>query len=173
MKKLFSVILLTLLLAGTVSLGLAAEPSEASESYTEDTGVSPPTDAVLIADEVMNNDILGHRRIQRWQRVIDDVVHVQNDYVRAHVDLDTNEIILYEKQWRDIEFESVDIKPFEPPDGEYIWKKVVLFVGEEDRGCLGSFFDGSPLEGLPLYDFLDADAVEYPLVCWEVRYIDG
>lgn len=171
MKKLFAVILLTVLLASTVSLGLAARPSEASLSYTQDVGVSPPTDAALIADVVMDSDVVGHRRIQRWERVIDDVIHVHNDYVRIHVDVNTNEIILYEKQWRDIQFASVDIKPFEPPDGGYIWKKVVLFVEEEDRGSLGDFFDGSPLEGLPLYDFFDV--VEYPLVCWEVRYADG
>lgn len=171
MKKLLLVILLTVLLASTLSTGLAAEPSEASGPYSKDTRVSAPTDAVLTVDEVMNSEVLGRRHIQRWERVIDDVVHVQNDYVRIHVDLDTNEIILYEKQWRDIKFESVDIKPFEPPDGEYIWKKVVLFVEEEDCGLLGDFFKGSPLEDSPLYAFLDA--VRYPLVCWEVRYTDG
>ena len=48
---------------------------------------------------------------------------------------------------------------------------MVLFVDEQDRGSLGDFFDGSPLQGSPLYDFLEE--VEYPLVCWEVRYADG
>lgn len=170
MKKLFAVILLTALLASTVSLGLEAAQSDKPLRHSG-VGVSPPVDAVLTVDVVMNSDIVGHRRIQRWEHIINDLIHVHNDYVRIHVDVSTNEIILHEKQWRDIQLDNVDIKPFEPPDGAYIWKKVVLFVDEEDCGSLGDFFDGSPLEGSPLYDFIEA--VEYPLVCWEVRYPDG
>ena len=173
MKKLFSLILLTVLLASTVSLGLAAEPSEASGSYTEDTGVSPPVDAALIVDVVMNSGIAGARHIQRWEHIIDDLIHVHNDFVRIHVDVGTNEVILYEKRWRDIDIDlaSLEIKPFDPPGGECLWKKVVLFVDQDDRGSLGDFFAGSSLEGSPLYEFIEA--VEYPLVCWEVRYPDG
>jgi hypothetical protein len=173
MKKLLVLILLGVLLAGTVSLGLAAYPSEAILCCARDGVASPPPDAVLITDVVIDSDIVGHRRIQRWEHVIDDVIQVHNDYVRVHVDVNTNEIILYEKHWRDIDIDlaALEIKPFEPPDGEYVWKKVVLFVDEGDCGSLGDFFEGSALEGLPLYSL--SGAVEYPLVCWEVRYADG
>ncbi len=163
MKKLFPLILLMVLLAITVSPVLAAGSPEASQSQPGSPKVPPAKDAMLSVDEVINVDGLGHRHIQKWQRVIDGIIHVKNDYIRKDVDLDTNKTILYDKQWRDIEFESVEIKPFEPPSGEYFWKKVVLFVDEED---LGFFEDGSSF-----YTFFDAD--EYPLVCWEVRYIDG
>lgn len=163
MKKLFPLILLMVLLAITVSPVLAAGPPEASQLQPADPRILPTRDAVLSVDETINVDILGHRHIQKWQRVIDGIIEVKNDYIRKDVDLDTNKVILYDKQWRDIELESVEIKPFEPPSGEYYWKKVVLFVDEED---LDFFEDGSSF-----YTFFDAD--EYPLVCWEVRYTDG
>ena len=163
MKKLFPLILLMVLLAVTVSPVLAAEPPEASQLQPGGSRIPPARDVVLSVDETINVDILGHRHIQKWQRVIDGIIEVKNDYIRKDVDLDTNETILYDKQWRDIEFESAEIKPFEPPSGEYYWKQVVLFVDEED---LGLFEDGSSF-----YTFFDAD--EYPLVCWEVRYTDG
>ena len=105
MKKLFAVILLTALLASTVSLGVAAQPSEAMLCYAQDSAASPPGDAALVADVVIDSDSVGHRRIQRWEHVIDDVIHVHNDYVRVHVDVNTNEIILYEKRWRDIDID--------------------------------------------------------------------
>lgn len=163
MKKLFPLILSIVLLAITVSPVLAAGPPEASQLRPGGPIVPSAKDVVLSVDETINVDALGHRHIQKWQRVIDDVIEVKNDYIRKDVDLDTNKTVLYDKQWRDIEFESVEIKPFEPPSGEYYWKKVVLFVDEED---LGLFEDGSSF-----YTFFDAD--EYPLVCWEVRYTDG
>jgi len=163
MRKTFPLILLIVLLTITVNPVLAAGPPEASQLQPGDPRIPPAKDAVLSVDETINVDILGHRHIQKWQRVIDGVIEVRNDYIRIDVDLDTNETILYDKQWRDIEFESVEIKPFEPPSGEYCWKKVVLFVDEQD---LDFFEDGSSF-----YTFFDAD--EYPLVCWEVRYVDG
>jgi hypothetical protein len=163
MKKLFPLILLMVLLTITVNPVLAAGPPEANQLQPGDLKIPPAKDAVLSVDETINVDILGHRHIQKWQRVIDGIIEVKNDYIRKDVDLDTNKTILYDKQWRDIELESVEIKPFEPPSGEYYWKKVVLFVDEED---LGFFEDGSSF-----YTFFDAD--EYPLVCWEVRYTDG
>jgi len=163
MKKLFPLILLMVLLTITVNPVLAAGPPEASQLQPGDPKILLTRDAVLSVDETINIDILGHRHIQKWQRVIDGIIEVKNDYIRKDVDLDTNKVILYDKQWRDIELESVEIKPFEPPSGEYYWKKVVLFVDEED---LDFFEDGSSF-----YTFFDAD--EYPLVCWEVRYTDG
>ncbi|MBE0431627.1 MAG: carboxypeptidase regulatory-like domain-containing protein [Dehalococcoidia bacterium] len=160
--KLLSVILLTVPLASTAALAVAAESPEAGGARTEDVGVAPPMDVVLTCDRIVDNDVLGHRHIQYGERTIDDVIHVKNDYIVIHVDLETNETILYERRWRDFEFESPDITPFEPPGGDYFWKEVMLFVDEEDR-C---FFEGSPF-----YTFFDAP--EYPLACWEVRYTDG
>jgi len=172
MKKLFAVILLTALLASTVSLGLEAAESDKPLRHSG-VGVSLPEGAVLTVDVVMNSGIVGARHIQRWEHIIDDLIHVHNDFVRIHVDVGTNEVILYEKRWRDIDIDltSLEIKPFDPPGGECLWEKVVLFVDQDDRGSLGDFFAGSSLEGGPLYDFIEA--VEYPLVCWEVRYPDG
>jgi hypothetical protein len=163
MKKLFPLIMLMILLAMTVSPTVAAEPPEASELQLSSPEVTPAKDVVLSVDETVDIDVLGHRHIQKWQRVINDVIEVKNDYIRKDVDLDTNKIILYDKKWRDIELENVEIKPFDPPSGEYYWKKVVLFVDEEDLG----FFE----DGTSFYTFFDVD--EYPLVCWEVRYTDG
>ena len=98
MKKLFSLILLMVLLAITVSPVLAAGPPEASQLRPGGPIVPPARDVALSVDEVINVDVLGHRHIQKWQRVIDDVIEVKNDYIRKDVDLDTNEVILYEKR---------------------------------------------------------------------------
>jgi hypothetical protein len=155
MKKVFPLIVLMVLLVITVNPVLAAGSPQASQLQPGSPTSSPARDVELIVDEVINVDVLGHRHIQKWQRVIDGIIEVKNDYIRKDVDLDTNKTILYDKQWRDIELESVEIKPFEPPSGEYYWKKVVLFVDEED---LDFFEDGSSF-----YTFFDAD--EYPLVC--------
>ncbi|MCJ7575411.1 MAG: hypothetical protein MUO80_01840 [Dehalococcoidia bacterium] len=152
MKKLFMAIMLTALLASVVDLGLGARSLQATLSDAQDSLASLPNDAVLLSDVTIDSDIVGHRHIQRWERVIDGVIHVYNDYVRVHEDATTNEVILYEKRWRDVDVDltALDIKPFDPPEAEHIWKKVVLFVDEEDCGSLGDFFEGSVLEGLPL-----------------------
>src|SRR4030042_4979401 len=136
MKKLLAGVVLTALRASVVDLGLGAQPLQATLSHTQDSLAPLPSDAVLLSDVTIDSDMVGHRHIQRWERVIGGVIHVYNDYVRGHEDATTNEVILYEKRWRDIDIDltALDIKPFEPADAEYIWKK----------------FEGSVLEGLPL-----------------------
>jgi len=144
MKRL-SIFLITLaLIAGTI--GCSSESN--SNPYTI------PQGAVLVV-----NETIGNVSVEYWERVIDGVFHVKNDYVLMDVAPETNEIVNYTKKWRDISanLTSVEVKPFAPPGGEYFWKSVVVFLEEEDVGYFYSFYQ----------------AHEYPLVCWEVRYSDG
>lgn len=113
-----------------------------------------PEDAVLIAD-----DTIGDTHAKYWLHVINDVFYIKNDYILMHLDVETNEIIKFEKKWRDVSINltAIEIKPFEPPSGGYHWKIVAVFLEEEDIGDFYTF----------------SDAHEYPLTCWEVRYYDG
>jgi hypothetical protein len=113
-----------------------------------------PEDAVLVADET-----IGGTRAKYWVHVIDDVFYIKNDYISMQLDLETNEIVKFEKKWRDVStnLTAIEIKPFEPPSGGYFWKIVAVFLEQEDIDDFYTFFN----------------AHEYPLICWEVRYYDG
>ena len=151
-KKLSALILLTILFASLVTLGFYTGPLEASGTDGEAKSVALPMNAVLTVE-----DTIGDKHVEYFEHIIDDVIWVKNDYVLIHVDPDTNETVRYNKSWRDIELPDLEIKSFEPPGGQYFWKKVAVFLNEEDCGNFYTFYDIS----------------EYPLVCWEVRYIDG
>jgi len=113
-----------------------------------------PGDAVLAVDQP-----IGSIDVKYWERVVDGVFHVINDYVLLHLDPDTDEIIKCEQQWRDIDVDlaHLEVESFEPPGGEHFWKRVVVFLEEEDLG----------------YFYTVSNATQCPLVCWEVRYSDG
>ena len=108
-------------------------------------------DKLLIVDK-----IIGDRYVKYWEHVIDDVF-VKNDSILLHLDVETGDVLKYEKSWTDVEFDM-----FASGDNillakDYFWKKAVVFPDEDDRGIYCTFY-------VP---------VDYPLVCWEVRYTDG
>jgi len=129
---------------------VACTPEPPEFSLTKDYCV--PTEATISVEAA-----IGDRYVEYWEHVTDGGICVKNDYVLIHRDIDSNEIINYEKNWREVEFTSGPIAPFEPPGGEYFWKRAVAFL---DSGDCGYFYTMSELQ-------------EYPLVCWEVRYTDG
>ena len=151
-KKLFALILLTILFTSLVTLGFYTGPVEAGGTDGGTNSVALPMNAVLTVEVT-----IGDKHVEYFEHIIDDVIWVKNDYVLIHVDPDTNETIRYNKSWRDIELPNVEIKSFQPSGGQYFWKKVAVFLNKEDCGNFYTFYDIN----------------EYPLVCWEVRYIDG
>jgi PKD repeat protein len=101
------------------------------------------------------DEIIGDRHVKYWEHVIDGIC-VKNDSILLHRDVETGEIVHYERCWTDVgslsypEIESID------PEN-YYWKKAVVFPDEDD--CT--------------YFYTFDDSQEYPLTCWEVRYNDG
>jgi hypothetical protein len=113
--------------------------------------IAETEDKVLVADK-----IIGDRYVKYWEHVIDDAL-VKNDSILLHLDIETGDRLEYEKSWTDVEIVLPDYrdKIFEPVD--YLWKQKVVFPDEDDSGIFCTFYI----------------SVDYPLVCWEVRYIDG
>jgi hypothetical protein len=99
--------------------------------------------------------IIGDVIVKYWQHEINNII-IKNDYILLHQDLESKEIIKYEKKWTDITLpecpEFLD-KNFE----EYYWMQIVLFPDKEDLTYFYSF---------------NKDRI-YPIVCCEVRHIDG
>jgi len=132
--------------------------------YNPAVSIGEPAQISLIDDDfipmeavVSVEKTIGDRYIEYWEHVTDGGICVKNDYVLIHKDIDSNGIISYEKNWREVEFTTGEIAPFEPLGGEYFWKKTVAFL---DSGDCGYFYTLHELQ-------------EYPLICWEVRYADG
>jgi hypothetical protein len=157
MKKILSVILLSLLLISILTSGFNTGTLEAS-GYSARHAGRPGGEVFLPLYAVAEvNDIIGGKRVEYWEHIYGGTIQIKNDYILIHRDVDTNEIVKYSKNWRDIELPNVEIKPFTPPSGDYFWKRVVAFLNNTD---LGHFYT--------LYDM-----PEYLLICWEVRYTDG
>jgi len=129
----------------------AHSPPEPAQFFFFDDD-SVPVEAVISAEAT-----IGDRHVEYWTRVTDGDIHVKNDFVLIHRDVESSEIIKYEKNWRDVEFGGVERAPFEPPGGEYHWKIKVGFIDSDDCGHFYTFHD----------------LQEYPLICWEVRYSNG
>jgi len=108
-------------------------------------------DKTLVVEE-----IIGERYVKYWEHVINDV-HVINDSILLQLDPETGDILRYKKIWTDIEIEAVGSGENITPIKEYHWKRAVAFPDENDTGIYCSFY-------VP---------IQYPLVCWEVRYTDG
>ncbi len=107
-------------------------------------------DKILIVDKV-----IGDRSVKYWEHVIDNIF-VINDSMLLHIDLEYRRVLHYKRSWSNIEVITLRFGDgkFE---GEYYWKRKVVFPDEDDCGIFYTFNDKQ----------------EYPLFCWEVRYVDG
>jgi len=146
-----AIILIALVAGFRIKADLAAFENE-KYPLSRDAEVILPLDAVLATAPVISG-----MRAEYWEHIYNGAIHIKNDYILIHRDVDTNKIVKYIKEWRDIELPDVEIRPFTPPGDEYTWKRVVAFLDDADPGHFYTFYD------IP----------EYPLICWEVRYPDG
>ncbi|KAA0001749.1 MAG: hypothetical protein FE048_04960, partial [Thermoplasmata archaeon] len=107
-------------------------------------------DKILIVDK-----LIGDRHVKYWEHVVDGI-YVKGDYILLHIDIESNDIVEYQRNWTDItlSFESGN-DSFEPKN--YFWKKMVVFLDEGDLNNFYSFYG----------------KIEYPIICWEVRHTDG
>jgi len=108
-------------------------------------------DKILVVDK-----IIGDRHVKYWQHNINDVL-VKNDSILLHLDIESGDILDYERSWTDVELGTLDFSDYIFELNNYLWKRVVVFPDEDDSGIFCTFY--AP--------------VEYPLVCWEIRYVDG
>ena len=99
------------------------------------------------------NGTIGNRYVLYWRHVVDNVV-VKGDYILLHLDKDKRRVIDYKKHWTNIDI-SIKANPFEPR--EFFWKKLVVFPN--NKAC--NYF----------YNF--SINATYPIICWEVRHING
>lgn len=82
---------------------------------------------------------------------------IKNDSILLHINPETNEILLYEKNWDEV---SVDTSLFfeeEIKIKNSFWKRLVVFPSQKD--C-GKFYTIS-------------NDLEFPITCWEVRHCNG
>jgi hypothetical protein len=105
----------------------------------------------LIVDE-----IIGDCHVKYWEHLINDVT-VKNDSILLHLDPITGEILKYEKTWTDLKINWLDSEQNILEHRDYIWKKKVVFPDENDTIRFCTFYT----------------PIEYPLMCWEIRYTDG
>ena len=113
--------------------------------------INQTVNKVLIKDE-----IIGNRHVKYWEHYMNDIF-VKNNSILLHTDLISNDIILFEKIWTDVEFDlSMKEHGNIDPDN-YYWKKKVVFPSQKDCTHFYTFFNTS----------------EFPLTCWEVRHTDG
>lgn len=150
-KKLFCVFV-SILLAATIIPG---------EDINNDELINSNFAILEEIDETVNkilikNEIIGDRQVKYWEHYIDDIL-VKNNSMLLHKDIDSDEIILFEKNWNNIEFDlSINWdEKFEPDN--YLWKTKIVFLDVEDCSYFYSFYD----------------SYEFPLACWEVRHSDG
>ena len=155
-KKIVGILVMTLLIGACV-LPLMGTMT-ASKVFLMDDITKGETfkDIEEIDDKVLSVDeIIGDTHVMYWEHVINEV-YVKGDSILIHIDIETGDIVNYEKTWTDIEIESASIDDIFKPDN-YFWKQKVVFPDEYDCTYFYTFYEPQ----------------EYPLVCLEVRHVDG
>lgn len=105
---------------------------------------------------LFTDKIIGDIQVNYWIHKINNI-EIKNDYILYQTNIYTNEIIKFEKHWRDIQLIQNNISSLELDNTDISWKKLVIFPEEHD---LTNFYS--------TYNKQD-----YPLLCWEVRYKNG
>jgi PKD repeat protein len=100
--------------------------------------------------------IIGDVHVNFWIHKINNI-EIKNDYILYQINKNNNEIIKYEKHWRDIEPIQNDISALEFNNLDIAWKKLVIFPEEHDLNNFYSIYNKQ----------------NFPLLCWEVRYNNG
>ena len=101
------------------------------------------------------NKIIGNHYVKYWMHVKHGV-EIKGDYILLHKNIN-NEIEKYLKIWIDVNFDIPNYDDNKINNDDILWKKIVYFPDEED--CLR------------FYNF--KNDIEYPILCWEVRHLDG
>jgi hypothetical protein len=102
------------------------------------------------------DEIIGARYVQYWEHVIDEH-QIKNDYILVHSDIETGEILKYERRWTEIECPLSNCEDITFESKDYFWKQKVVFSDESDCNDFYTF----------------CHTQDYPLTCWEIRYTDG
>jgi hypothetical protein len=103
------------------------------------------------------NKTIGFRKVRYWEHKIKDIFYVKNDSILLHTNSTNNNILFYQRKWTDIKINLSHYEKqwFEPEN--YSWLQYVIFPDAND--CKQFYFFNKNLS--------------YPIICLEVRYIDG
>ena len=103
------------------------------------------------------NKTIGYRKIMYWEHKIHNIIYVKNDSILVHIDIEKRDIVYFKKSWTDVKinFSSIKYDNFEPDNCH--WTKLVIFPDHEDL----TYF----------YRFIVSP--QFPVICWEVRYLNG
>jgi len=118
--------------------------------------ISETQDKLLI-----NDKIIGDMYVKYWVHVINDVV-IKNDYILLQENTKDNSIIKFEKKWTNIQdlglnLKQIDLNIINIDKDLVAWREKVLFPEKND---------------LKIFYSVNDDQL-FPLLCWEVRYING
>ena len=105
---------------------------------------------------LLEDKIIGNIHVKYWIHEVNNI-EIKNDYILLQTNGKDGKIIKYEKQWRDIQKTQDNVSQIKFDDTDIAWKKPVIFLEEND---LNYFYS------------VDSDQ-EFPLLCSEIRYIDG
>lgn len=164
-KEIFCMLFVTLVIASTVFPVVGTMNVDTSNDKINQTAIfNSKTNKKVIFTEIdrtadkvlMVDDIIGDRQVKYWEHIIDDV-YVKGDYILLHIDIETDEIVEYIRDWTDVKLIPEMNSELFKPEKDYFWKNAVVFPDEND--CT--------------YFYTFDDSIEYPLTCWEVRYKDG
>jgi len=101
------------------------------------------------------NKRIGDIIVKYWIHVKNDI-QIKGDYILLHETTDY-EIQKFVKVWTDINIELPNIEENSLDNEGLFWGKLIIFPDETD--CLNFYkFDNK---------------IEYPIICWEVRYKNG
>lgn len=145
--------ILTILIISLFLITILYPPGYATHQKSQDIllQIKQTPNKTLFIDKT-----IGDIHVNYWIHKIDNI-EIKNDYILFQTDLKNNEIIKYEKQWRDIK-KIQNYKPFiEIDKTDIAWKKLVIFPEEND---LNYFYT------------IDKNQ-DFPLLCWEIRYKNG
>lgn len=103
------------------------------------------------------NTTIGYRRVKYYEHIVWDRFFVKNDSILVHYDLNSDHILYFHKKWTNL---IVNVSEFINKNivtETIYWKQLVIFPDEDD--CKN------------MYTF--TQKTKYPILCWEVRYLNG
>ena len=153
--KMFSILIITILICAVLSPFVYAIKDIRVEIQHQNGDTILKLIEETSEKNLIFNKKIGDIIIQYWIHVINNV-EIKGDFILLHKTIDNN-IQKYLKIWTDINIDLPNINDNKSNIEKIFWKKMILFTDNND--CLN------------FYKFYDN--INYPIICWEVRYYNG
>lgn len=158
MKEKYIIVMLTALIITPIITSATCQLDSAIVSdMNENSKISAEIEFESYSDKVLSiNTIIGESIVNYWEHVVDNII-IKGDYLLLQLDKKTNEVLQIKKEWNSIDYSFLNQfeSTFEPSN--YYWKQKICFLDNSD---ISSF-----------YTMISEP--DFPLLCWEVRHIDG